>query len=266
MNRRQFTAAALAIPAGLCAQISTPTPPAASPQGTPGATSGFSGSSLTDLPGVYKQENVLVTAGKDIQLGNVQWDVPRAGNWLAFEIGYPDRDTREFVHGNDFFMPYLYKAFTLEFPNPLVYTVGISKPDKDWNYAQASYHPVGKDPQPWPWDIKFNLPASTDSTGDANLVLAFAGAGHKARVQVSVNGVVLDTVEPDLVEGNSLLRQGSHDKYSVKNVKVPMSKLHPGSNTIELLETGYRADDTYVMYDYVTLEMPGTPPAGTIHK
>ncbi len=210
--------------------------------------------------GQYQQENVVVTSAKDSPLGTITWNVPRSGNWLAFEIGKPDRDSTEFFHGKDFFMPYLYKAFSLEFPNPLVFTVGSSNLARDWNYAQTSYHPVGKDPQPWPWQIKFNLPPDLPKDGSANLVLAFAGAGHKAQVQVSANGSVITAVSPDIVNANSLLRQSSHDKYSVKNISIPMAHLHAGTNTIELLETNYRADDSYVMYDYVTLEMPSTPP------
>jgi rhamnogalacturonan endolyase len=210
--------------------------------------------------GVYKQENITITAGKDTPLNDVTWTVPRLGNWLAFEIGTPDRDTTEFHHGQDFFMPYLYKGFPLEFPNPLVYTVDSSNPARDWNYAQSSYHPVGKDPQPWPWQIKFNLPATLPTTGSANLVLAFAGAGHRAHVQVNVNGTETGSASPEIEEANSLLRQGSHDKYSVANISIPISRLHPGPNTIELIETNYKPDDAYVMYDYITLEMPGTPP------
>jgi len=210
--------------------------------------------------GVYKQDGVTVTAAKDTPLNDVTWTVPRGGNWLAFEIGTPNRDTTEFHHGNDYFMPYLYKGFSIEFPNPLVYTVGVSNPAKDWNYAQSSYHPVGKDPEPWPWQIKFNLPADLPKSGDANLVLAFAGAGHRAHVQVNVNGTETGSASPEIEEANSLLRQGSHDKYSVKNITIPMARLHPGSNTIELIETNYKPDDAYVMYDYITLEMPGTPP------
>jgi len=209
--------------------------------------------------GIYRQENVTVTADRDAPLGDIMWTVPRAGSWLAFEIGTPDRDTTEFFHGNDYFMPYLYKSFAQQFSNPLVYTVGVSKPSRDWNYAQSSYHPAGKDPEPWRWQIKFNLPTNLPSKGDASLVLAFAGAGHRAEVQVSVNGKGAGSVSPDFEEANSLLRQGSHDKYAVKRVAVPMSHLHPGSNMIELVETNYKPDDAYVMYDYITLEMPGTP-------
>ena len=211
--------------------------------------------------GQYKQENVTVTAGKDSPLGDVQWAVPRTGTWLAWEIGKPDRDTTEFFHGNDYFMPYLYKGFSLDFPNPLVYTVGTSNPARDWNYAQSAYHPVGKDPEPWAWQIKFALPPGTPTQGNANLILAFAGAGHKARLKVSANGSEIGSVSPELEEGNSLLRQGSHDKYSVKTLSIPLSQLHAGNNTIELVETNYKADDSYVMYDYLALEMPGTPPS-----
>jgi len=47
----------------------------------------------------------------------------------------------------------------------------------------------------------------------------------------------------------------------VNHASAFLSHLHPGSNTIELLETNYKPDDAYVMYDYLALEMPGTPPA-----
>jgi len=157
-------------------------------------------------------------------------------------------------------VPYLYKGFSLDFPNPLVYTVGVSKPARDWNYAQSGYHPVGKEPEPWTWQIKFNLPAGMLAEGDAKLILAFAGAGHKARVRISANGAEVGSVSPNLEEGNSLLRQGSHDKSSVKTLAIPLSQLHAGNNTIELVETNYKEDDSYVMYDYLALEMPGTPP------
>ncbi len=215
--------------------------------------------------GVYKQDGVTVTSANVTHLGNITWNVPRAGNWLAFEIGIPNRDTTEFHHGKDYFMPYLYKGFPLEFPNPLVYTVGVSDPAKDWNYAQSGYHPAGKNPEPWPWQIKFNLPADLPKRDNANLVIAFAGAGHRAGVQIRVNGKDIGSIAPEIEEANSLLRQGSHDKYSVKNIPVPMSRLHPGSNTIELTETNYKPDNAYVMYDYITLEMPGTPPLSTTH-
>ncbi|SNS72682.1 rhamnogalacturonan endolyase [Granulicella rosea] len=207
--------------------------------------------------GQYVQRNVTVTAGTATQLGNVQWTIPRTGDYLAWEIGKPDRDSTEFHHGNDYFMPYLYKGFALEFPNPLVYTVGVSKPGRDWNYAQSSYRKDKADPEPWRWRIDFNL-AQLPAKGDANLIIAIAGS-DRAHVQVSVNGdAPLTTFTPEFGGGNALLRQGSHGKYSVKNVAIPVSKLHVGKNSIELVNTDYKLEPSYVMYDYLALEMPGS--------
>jgi rhamnogalacturonan endolyase len=210
--------------------------------------------------GQYMQANVTVTAG-ETHKQDIVWAVPRTGNWLAWEIGKPDRDTTEFHHGNNYFMPYLYKGFALKFPNPLIYTVGVSNPAKDWNYMQSGYHPPNAPPVPWKWQIKFNLPQITKD-GDATLILAIAGS-NRGKVEVNVNdGSPLAEFTPAFDGGNGLLRQGSHGKYSVRNVTIPMSKLHVGANTIELVEANFKEDASYVAYDYVALEMPGDPPAG----
>lgn len=210
--------------------------------------------------GQYVQQHVTVTAGKTLELPPITWVIPRKGTWLAWEIGTPDRDTLEFRHGNNYFMPYLYKGFPLEFPNPLVYTVGSSRPEKDWNYAQSGYHPQNAQPQPWPWQIRFKL-ASIPPSGTANLILAIAGS-NRAKVHVSVNGgaTTYDFV-PLMNAGNALLRQGSHAKYSVQEVPIPLSSLHAGDNVIELTETNFKEDAAYVSYDYLALEMPGPVPA-----
>lgn len=205
--------------------------------------------------GQYVQEKVTVTAGGVHALDPIVWTIPRTGGYLAWEIGRPDRDSTEFRHGNDFFMPYLYKGFALEFANPLVYTVGVSKPGKDWNYAQSSYRPQKGEPEPWRWRIDFNL-AQVPASGTADLTIAIAGS-DRAHVQVAVNGdAPLVTFTPELGGGNALLRQGSHGKYSVKHIEIPVAKLHVGKNSIELVQTEYRNDASYVMYDYLALEMP----------
>jgi len=206
--------------------------------------------------GQYTQQDITITTGQTQSLGEVHWTVPRKGTWLAWEIGTPDRDTTEFRHGNNYFMPYLYKGFALEFPNPLVYNVGVSTPDKDWNYAQSGYRPDKGSPQLWRWQIKFNLP-DLPASGEANLVIAVAGS-NRAHVQVNVNdGKTVSTFTPPLNAGNALLRQGSHAKYSVQNISIPISSLHKGQNVIELVETSIKDDADYVSYDYLALEMPG---------
>lgn len=205
--------------------------------------------------GQYLQENVAVSADQQTSLGKVTWTIPRpAGGHLAWELGTPDRDTLEFKHGDDYFQPYLYKTFALEMPNPLVYTIGKSSPAKDWNYMQSAYIKPGQPAVPWLWQVKFDL-QSVPKSGEATLILAMAGS-NKGRLQVGVNGgVPLDTFSPPLNDGNSLLRQSSHGKYSVKRIAIPMGKLRVGSNSIDLTQMGL-ADADYVAYDYLALEMP----------
>lgn len=210
--------------------------------------------------GQYVQQNVTVAAGAPAELPEITWTVPRQGTWMAWEIGTPDRDSTEFRHGNNFFMPYLYKGFALEFANPLVYTVGVSRADKDWNYAQSGYHPPKGEAVAWPWQIKFNL-AAVPASGTANLVIAVAGS-NRAHVRVAVNGgKTTHDFTPPMNAGNALLRQSSHAKYSVENVAIPVSSLKVGENVIQLTETNYKEDAAYISYDYLALEMPGAPPA-----
>lgn len=207
---------------------------------------------------------VTVAAGQTLGLGTLTWNVPRSGSWLAWEIGIPDRDSREFLHGDDYFTPFVWTRFNDDLPNPLVYDVSSSIASQDWNYCQAGYEPDSGLPRfAWPWEIHFNLPSLPDS-GNARLILAFAGSDH-ARMQVFVNGTNQfgPNLYPDHSGGNALVRQSSHAKYSLHHVDIPVSELNVGSNTITLLQGRFNEttilNSDHVMYDYVALEMPDLP-------
>jgi rhamnogalacturonan endolyase len=204
--------------------------------------------------GQYVRENVTVTAKSTNALGNITWTVPRTGARLAWEIGFPNRDSIEFRHGDDFFTPYLYKTFARDLPNPLVFEVGKSDPRKDWNYAQSMYITPDGRATPWKWTIRFNLPAMPKS-GDAALILALAGS-NQANLRISLNGKKLDEFEPKLDGGNGLLRQSSYLKYSNYSIPVPLSKLHVGENTVDLDMTNTRGEGSVIFYDYIALELP----------
>jgi rhamnogalacturonan endolyase len=209
-------------------------------------------------PDQFERKNITITADATTSLGDIPWEIERNG-WLAWEIGTPDRDSREFKHGNDYFMPYIYKGFPLEFPNPLVFKVGQSNYSRDWNYAQSNYHPPKGDPQPWPWDIQFEMPSTLPKEGTAQLIVALAAA-NRAHLEVKVNGESIGTWTPENNSGNGLLRQASHMKYNLHRFPIPVSKIHSGTNKIELLQNSWKADDAYVSYDYVALDMPGQKP------
>lgn len=199
-----------------------------------------------EMPGAVVKSGIQTT-------GELLWEVPRSGNSLVWEIGIPDRRASEFRHGNDYFRGYLWREFSKEFANPLVFKVGTSNPATDWNFAQGSYLKNGKC-QTWPWEIRFRLDDSPKQ-GNARLTLSWASA-DRARVSISANGKPVKSVMPPVSGGNALLREGIHAKYSFSLVDFPTSLLRKGNNTITLTQTRNEGASCHVMYDSLSLELP----------
>jgi rhamnogalacturonan endolyase len=204
--------------------------------------------------GEYSLADVKVSAGGTTSLGDLVWGVAHPGALIAWEIGIPDRTARGFRHGDDYFQGFLWEKFPVEFSNPLEYTVGQSDWATDWNYAHSGY------PDGWsPWKWRINFPLSTvPGDGNATLVLALAGA-NSAALDIYVNDESAPFVHlaPSVSGGNALIREGIHAKYAVHNVSIPVSMLRPGANTISLVQTRSTGPSEHVMYDYLSLELPG---------
>lgn len=202
--------------------------------------------------GEFEHPGAVVKAGVNTA-GDLTWNIPRAGKSIAWEIGVPDRRAAEFRHGDDYFRGYVWREFSKEWPNPLVYTIGRSDPARDWNFAQGSYLKDGRS-QHWPWEIRFNL-ADEPGQGNARLTLAWASA-NSARVIVQANGRQIANLSPPVSGGNALLREGIHAKYSFNHVDFPASRLRKGANTITLMQVHHESPACHVMYDSLALEMP----------
>jgi rhamnogalacturonan endolyase len=203
--------------------------------------------------GEYSRTGIRIEAGKTNALGDVVWEVPHRGTRLAWQIGVPDRTAREFRTGDDYFHGWRWQSLAKDFPNPLVYTVGTSRWEQDWNYFQAGY-PDGKGGHvPHRWQIRFTLPEAP--AGDATLVLAIASA-DRATINVQVNEAKPIAVSPAIQGGNALLREGIHAKHCVEQVTIPAGHLVAGANTITLALTSVRMGSSHVMYDHLALELP----------
>ncbi len=212
--------------------------------------------------GEYSKPEVTVTVGGASNLGSLTWSVPRSGASIAWEIGSPDRTAKEFLHGNDYFTPFLWNVYPNELSNPLVFNVGTDNPATSWNYVHSGYPTtVGGVTTwgPWDWKIKFNLAAVPDS-GNALLTFAIASSNY-ARLFLYLNDdtAAFTRISPANDGGNALLRQGIHAKYSVVRVSIPVAKLRTGANTFTLRESPSGTGD-HVMYDYIGLELPAFPP------
>jgi rhamnogalacturonan endolyase len=215
--------------------------------------------------GEFRAGPFSFSPGTVTNLGTLTWTVPHQGSSVAWEIGYPDRTAVEFRHGDDYAVPGLWLGFSSEFSNPTTYTVESSNWTNDWNYVQGAYW-VGTNASNMIWNIQFYLPR-VPTSGNATLNTIWAGA-FSAAIQVYVNdpnrtGAVFRDFYPNVPAGaNTLVRQGIHDKYGIDHTSIPVNRLIAGTNTITLIQRrAVTATSTYVMYDYVNLELPtaGTP-------
>ncbi|MCP5548560.1 MAG: hypothetical protein H7A50_14430 [Akkermansiaceae bacterium] len=202
--------------------------------------------------GEFELEGAVVKAGEN-KAGTIEWEIPRHGKSIAWEIGVPDRRASEFRLGDDYFHGYVWTEFSKDLRNPLVYQIGRSDPKRDWNFAQGAYMERDRC-QRWPWEIRFRLD-DVPREGDARLTIAWASA-DSARVNVEVNGKGVSSIMPAFSGGNALLREGIHAKYSFNHIDFPVSHLKRGNNTITLVQTKTSGAACHVMYDYLALELP----------
>ena len=210
--------------------------------------------------GEFRSGPYTFASGAVTNLGTLTWTVPHQGSNVLWEIGYPDRTAAEFRHGDNYSVPGLWLGFANEFPNPMTYIVGSSSMTNDWNYVQSAYFVNGV-ANNMVWHIKFNL-SKLPVSGNATLNTVWAGAASAA-IQVFVNdpnmtGSAFRDFYPNVPSGaNTLIRQGIHDKYGIDHTPIPISKFVIGTNTITLVQRrAVTATSSYVMYDYVNLELP----------
>jgi rhamnogalacturonan endolyase len=163
--------------------------------------------------GEFARTDITVEAGKDLNLGKLDWQPVRYGKQV-WEIGYPDRTADKFFKGDgdNYWLWGWCLRYPLLFPNDITYTIGKSDYHKDWFFEQVPHgestawlNPEAKDPAnqrfgwvkaesqqsypqtdqtgPWriygkgranTWTIKFNM--DKDVQGQAVLRVALAGS------------------------------------------------------------------------------------------
>jgi hypothetical protein len=212
----------------------------------------------------YRMENVTVTAGETTNLGNLNWTIPRNNGNLVWEIGVPNRTTKEFKFGDltegyesgdlvysEGYCEYSFKDY---FTNPIEYNVA----DKNWPdalpYAHTKYIKSDGNRDAWNWNLNFELTGNIPLTGSAKFTVAFASADY-AQLWLYANGQTIYQTFLNGVPagGNALVRQSNHAKYGIQVFDIPYNKLKIGQNTITLLMPSNQ-NPSHLMYDYISLE------------
>jgi rhamnogalacturonan endolyase len=126
----------------------------------------------------------------------------------------------------------------------LTYTIGTSKPEKDWYFAQTK---TGT------WNISFYNPQLI--SGNAVLTASIAGAATTPSVDIYINGTKKTTWS--FTNDGSIYRSAVlSGRHSVKTYTFPASLLKTGTNTIGLKMTSVGSRGG-VMYDCIKLEAGG---------
>lgn len=220
----------------------------------------------------YHKDGVLVDAGKTTNLGNIAW-VPVTHGKTLWQIGVADRSTREFKNGDNVRHWANYMRYPRDFPDDVAYTIGKSRPDRDWNFAQWTWYCK----RPY-WTIAFTLPHRL--AGTATLTLGICSSnpvqGGRTNLQVKVNGHLVDTVHLPK-SGEAAYRSGGEDSlYQVVYVPFDASLLKTGGNEITL---GDRDAAPFplpavqmqgrvgaVMYDAIRLEVQDSGAPGVLKR
>jgi rhamnogalacturonan endolyase len=239
--------------------------------------------------GEFAQANITVEAGKNLDLGQLNWQPVRFGKQI-WEIGYPDRTGGKFFKGDgaDYWHWGWCVRYPLLFPNDLTFTIGQSDYHKDWFFEEVPHglstawlNPAAKDPAnqpfgwvkaeslsqypqsdetgPWrvygrgratTWTIKFNMDKSPQ--GQAALRVALAGADGFGGLTVGVNGKTVGTIRT--VATNALRYNTDTGVWRQYTQTFDAALLKTGENDMTLTVPAGELT-TGVVYDYLRLEL-----------
>lgn len=190
--------------------------------------------------GAFQRADIEVRAGQALDLDVLRWTPSRVAG-TVWEIGVPDRDSKEFHNGAFAYTQWATYAKSLaESDKGLTYTIGKSDWRKDWNYAQFGSAP---------WTIDFSLTAAPAE--GASLYIALASS--ETTLAVTVNGTEVGRYKTPL-PAHAPVRLGSHGPFTETRLAIPPGLLKKGANTIVLSQVLAQGKTGTTQYDYLRLE------------
>ena len=202
--------------------------------------------------------NIFVGTGKNLSLGNVDWQPVRFGQQL-WDVGIPNRNGTEFFKGDEYFHWGWYLQYPKLFPLDVNYVVGKSDYRKDWFFEQLPYNTNSNNitgtgrGDGTTWAVIFNL--TNAPHGKATLRLALCGIGTRS-LWGDMNGQSIGTLN-NLTYNATINRDGISGLWSERDLVFDAALMKAGTNTLELtIPPGSLTSG--IIYDYLRLELDET--------
>ena len=199
--------------------------------------------------------NISVAAGKNLSLGNVDWQPVRFGQQL-WDIGIPNHNGSEFFKGDQYFHWGWYLQYPKLFPLDVNYVVGKSDYHKDWFFEQVPYNTNSNNitgtgrGDGTTWAVIFNL--TNAPHGKATLRLALCGIGTRS-LWGDLNGQSIGTIN-NLTYNATINRDGISGLWCERDLVFDAALMKAGTNTLELtIPPGSLTSG--IIYDYLRLEL-----------
>ena len=199
--------------------------------------------------------NIVVAAGNDLSLGNVDWRPVRFGKQL-WDIGIPNRNGSEFFKGDQYFHWGWYLQYPKLFPYDVKYVIGKSDFRKDWFFEQVPYNDNSNNVtgsgrgSATTWTVTFNLAEAPH--GKATLRLAICGVGTRSLV-ADMNDKSIGAVT-NLTYNGTINRDGIGGYWSEHDLVFDASLMKRGENVLGLTVPGGGLMNG-IIYDYLRLEL-----------
>jgi rhamnogalacturonan endolyase len=210
--------------------------------------------------GEFIVKDVVVEAGKPLNLGKLIWTPVRNGRQL-WDIGIPNRNASEFFKADAHSKPEISLEYANLFPQDVNYVIGKSDFRKDWFFQHVPHNedPAAK-PTPYsgvtsvgratPYTITFEMPSAPK--GKATLRLAVCGTGTKL-IDVAVNGTQVGKID-NLIGDGVIPRHGSQGIWYECEFVFDAKQMVAGTNTLVLTVPAGPVNNG-IMYDYLRLEL-----------
>jgi len=140
-----------------------------------------------------------------------------------------------------------WQQYAAAFKDPVVFTVGVSKPERDWPYIHPNTHDKWAGGRKHPFTVRFSLPEAP--TGAITLVVGQLNAWESPTLRLDVNGRELERRPAPAGTGSASGTAEDKARPERTLFAIPPDRLKAGANELTLtLENG-----SWIIYDFVML-------------